>query len=292
MFRSCLLATLCLAVLPALKGASPITVPLWTHGEIADWHPSAPEHDTTTAKDDSVAGKPVARITAIARPTMTVYEPKGQNSGAAALVFPGGGYRILAYDLEGTEVCDWLNSAGLACLLVKYRVPTDGRYPENKHDLADAQAAMRLAHSHAAEWHIDPSRIGVIGFSAGGHLAAVLSNHAEESINGRPGSDRPAFAMLIYPAYLRNEPDGKTLSTAVTPDAKTPPTFLLQAEDDPVHEENAWVYFQALKEAHIPAELHLFAAGRHGYGLRRTSLPVTHWPDYAQTWLHTIGMLH
>jgi acetyl esterase/lipase len=161
-------------------------------------------------------------------------------------------------------------------------------------DLADAQAAMRITTAHAKDWHIDPKRTGVVGFSAGGHLAVVLSNHWNQKIAGVPEngtSVRPAFAMVIYPGYLRNEAAPKTLSAGVAPSADTPPTFLLQAEDDPVHEENALLYYQALKEAGVPAEIHLFAAGRHGYGLRRTNLPVTHWPDYAQTWLHTIGLL-
>lgn len=286
----------CLMAVSATIGlaAPSVTLPLWPNGTPDAWHPNGPERDTTTAKDDLVAGKRVARITAIAKPTLTYYPPKVANTGAAALVFPGGGYQILAYDLEGSEVCDWITSIGMSCVLVKYRVPAPSRYPEGTMDLADAQAAMRITASHAKDWQIDVKRIGVIGFSAGGHLAVVLSNHWNQKLANVPeagGFVRPAFAMVIYPGYLRNEASPKTLSPGVAPSADTPPTFLLQAEDDPVHEENALLYFQALKEAGVPAEIHLFAAGRHGYGLRRTNLPVTRWPDYAQTWLHTIGIL-
>lgn len=275
--------------------AQRVSLPLWPNGTPEPWKPAGDERDTTTAKDDLVAGRPVSRITAIREPTLAVYSPKASASAtAAALVFPGGGYRILAYDLEGSEVCDWLNSIGMTCVLVKYRVPVDGRYPASTVDLEDAQQAMRLTRSHAAEWNIDPRRIGVIGFSAGGHLAAVLSDHPNEKLAGVEQSSvdaRPDFAMIIYPGYLRDEANHMKLSPGVEPNSHTPPTFLVQAEDDPVHEENALVYFQALKEANVPAELHLFAQGGHGYGLRPTELPVTHWPSYAETWLHTIHVL-
>ena len=273
------------------------TLPLWPNGTPEPWQASGPEHDTTTAKDQVIAGKPVMRITDV-QPQIAVYEPpEAKNTGAAVVVFPGGAYRILAYDLEGTEVCTWLNSLGIACVLTKYRVPVMARYPESTVDLEDAQQAMRLTRMHAAEWHIDPTRIGVLGFSAGGHLAVVLSNHADYQptpanplINSQIDA-RPNFAMVIYPGYLNNPSHPGTLSPGVEPNASTPPTFLVQAEDDPVHEENALYYFQALKEAHVPAELHLFAQGGHGYGLRPTDLPVTHWPVYAEVWLHTIHVL-
>ena len=214
------------------------------------------------------------------------------------LVFPGGGYSILAYDLEGTEVCHWLNSIGVTCIVVKYRVPEAGHFPANTEDLEDAQQAMRLTRAHAREWHLDPARIGVLGFSAGGHLAATLSTHpgfvkpgatnpqVDSSVNARPD-----FAFIIYPGYLASPPALDTLDLALSPPADTPPTFLLQAENDPVHVENVLVYFRALKAAKIPAELHIYAEGGHGYGLRPTDLPITRWPALATTWLHTIHIL-
>ena len=213
------------------------------------------------------------------------------------MVFPGGSYRILAFDLEGTEVCEWLNSIGMTCVLVKYRVPFDGHYPEKVEDLEDAQQAMRLTRAHAAEWHIDPARVGALGFSAGGHLVVILGNHADFKRAGAPDTPeskldaRPNFVVVIYPGYLADAPDLTKIGPAIGPSANTPPTFLLQAEDDPVHEENSLLYFQALKELKVPAELHIYAQGGHGYGLRPTELPVTHWPVLAETWFHTIHVL-
>jgi acetyl esterase/lipase len=224
---------------------------------------------------------------------MTVYSPKGKNTGAAVVVFPGGGYQGLAIDLEGTEVCDWLSSLGMTCVLVKYRVPEEGHFPENVEDLEDAQQAMRLTRAHASEWHIDPSRIGVIGFSAGAHLAAVLSTHPDFQGKNVPASTidaRPNFQMIIYPGWLSGS-DGK-VSPSLQPTAQTAPTFLLQAENDyTAHVENALVYFQALTDAKIRAELHLFTQGGHGFGLRPTELPISRWPALAEAWLHTIHIL-
>lgn len=267
-----------------LLQAQQVTLPLWPSGTPEPWHVDGPERDVTKPSDPQPGGRRVIRLADISKPTLAVYAPaESKNSGAAALVFPGGGYQRLAYDLEGTEVCDWLNSIGMTCILVKYRVPVKTHYPDSMVDLEDAQQAMRLTRVHASEWHIDSNRVGVIGFSAGAHLAAVLSNH--------PDNARPNFAMLIYPAYLRDTANPNQIAPSVQPSANTPPTFLVQAEDDPVHEENALLYFQALKEAKVPAELHIFAQGGHGYGLRQTNLPVTHWPTYAETWLHTIHVL-
>jgi len=181
----------------------------------------------------------------------------------------------------------------MTCVLVKYRVPEEGHYPENVEDLEDAQQAMRLTRSHASEWHIDPNRIGVIGFSAGAHLAAVLSTHPDFQGKNVPASTidaRPNFQMIIYPGWLSGS-DGK-VNPALLPNPQTPPTFLFQAENDyTAHVENALVYFQALKDAKIPAELHLFTQGGHGFGLRPTELPISHWPALAETWLHTIHIL-
>ena len=226
---------------------------------------------------------------------MYLAEP-GVNKGAAVVVFPGGGYRILAYDLEGTEVCSWLNSTGVNCVLLKYRVPDAGPYPTHAEDLADAERAVRLTRQHAAEWKIDPKRVGVLGFSAGGHLAAVLSNHADvEAYKPIDAADHlsalPDFAVLVYPGGLVHSPALGVLGPEVAPSEKTPPTFLVQAEDDPVHVENSSVYYEALKQVHVPSEIHLYANGRHGYGLRPTKLPVTHWPDLVSKWLDTIGVL-
>ncbi len=295
-----LLLPLVLVTIGVAAPAQQVSLPLWTHGAPEPSTVKGGERDTTTAKDALVAGRKLIHLTDVSEPSLTVYKADAAGGlSAAVLVFPGGGYRILAYDLEGTEVCAWLNSLRMTCVLVKYRVPIDGRYPEHVEDLEDAQQAMRLTRTHAAEWGIDVKRVGVLGFSAGAHLAAVLSNHADftgaaEKDHGGLGagvSARPDFALILYPGYLATGPKLMDLAQGVEPTAVTPPTFLLQAEDDPVHEENALVYFQSLKTAKVSAELHLYAQGGHGYGLRPTELPVTHWPALAETWFHTIHVL-
>ncbi len=273
-----------------------LTISLWPGAA-----PGAPanlpaEVDTTTAKDNLIAGHPLVRLGNVSVPTLTVYSPKSQNTGAAIVVFPGGGYRILAIDLEGTEVCDWLNSAGINCILVKYRVPDTGPYPKSPAALQDAQRALGLVRQHAAEWHVDPNRIGVLGFSAGAHLSSALSTHFDKRLYDPVDaadqlSCRPDFAVIVYPGYLANAAEAMAQNSEIHSTEKTPPTFIVQAEDDPVHVENATNYFLQLKAALVPAELHIYAEGGHGYGLRRTALPVTTWPDTAVIWLQTIKVL-
>jgi acetyl esterase/lipase len=259
--------------------------------------PAGPEVDTTTAKGPLVAGKPVVRLGNVSTPTITVYRPKGRNTGAVVVVFPGGGYQILAMDLEGTEVCDWLSSTGVTCVLLKYRVPNSGPYPKSPQALEDAQRALGLVRSQATEWGIDPHRIGVLGFSAGGHLAAALSTHFDQRIYKPVDaadelSCRPDFAVLIYPGYLAIAEQKFALNPNLPVSSQTPPTFLLQTEDDHVaHVESSLAYYVALKNVNVPAEMHLYTEGVHGYGLRRTSLPVTGWPQLVDIWLHTIKVV-
>lgn len=286
------------STLPAQGSAWPpspahVTINLWPHGAPGAASNAAPEADTTTAKDNLVAGKPVIRLGNVSTPTLTLYAPEGKNTGAAVVVFPGGGYRILAIDLEGTEVCDWLNSIGITCVLLKYRVPDSGPYPKSSAALQDAQRAVGIVRSHAADWHIDPHRVGVLGFSAGGHLAAALSTHFDQRLydpvdEADQQSCRPDFAVVIYPGYLALADQNFAPNPDIHVTGNTPPTFIVQAEDDPVHVENAVVYFMALKNAKVPAEMHIYAQGGHGYGLRRTALPVTNWPQQMETWFHTI----
>ncbi|MHB8503127.1 MAG: alpha/beta hydrolase [Candidatus Acidiferrales bacterium] len=272
------------------------TIEVWPHGAPGAPANPPPEGDTTTAKDNLIAGKPIIRLGNVSTPTLTLYRPTGKSTGVAVVVFPGGGYRILAIDLEGTEVCDWLNSAGITCVLLKYRVPDTGPYPKSAAALQDAQRALGIVRSHAAEWHIDGHRVGVLGFSAGGHLAAALSTHFDKRIYDRIDaadelSCRPDFAVIIYPGYLAIAEQNFAANADIHVTEQTPPTFLLQAEDDPVHVENSIVYFMALKNAKVPAEMHIYTQGGHGYGLRRTELPITRWPELAEIWLRTIRVL-
>ncbi len=272
------------------------TLPLWPNG--APGAPANPpaEADTTTAKDNLIQGKPVIRLGNVSLPTLALYPAPNNTSGAAVVVFPGGGYHILAMDLEGTEVCAWLNTAGITCAVVKYRVPDSGPYPKSSAALQDAQRAVGMVRAHAAEWHIDPHKIGVLGFSAGAHLAAVLSTNYEhrlyDAIDPADSlSCRPDFAVIVYPGYLALADKNFAPNPNIQPTNQTPPTFIVQAEDDPVHVENAVVYFRALKNAKVPAELHVYANGGHGYGLRPSALPVTQWPRLVETWLHTIHIV-
>jgi acetyl esterase/lipase len=286
-----------LAQTPAWPPASGhTTLPVWPHRAPGAQPSPGPELDTTTAKDHVVAGKPVIRLGNVSAPTLTLYAPQGKNTGAAVVVFPGGGYRIVAIDLEGTEVCDWLNSAGITCILLKYRVPDSGPYPKSSAALQDAQRALGIVRSHATEWHIDLNRIGVLGFSAGAHLAAALSTHFDQRLYDPIDaadqlSCRPDFAVIVYPGYLALADQNFAANPEIHITEKTPPSFIVQAEDDPVHVENATVYFLALKNAKVPAELHIYAQGGHGYGLRRTALPVTAWPQRVEAWLHNTQIL-
>jgi acetyl esterase/lipase len=273
-----------------------LTLPLWPNGAPGTSPNPAPEVDTTTATDNLIAGKPIVRLGNVSSPTLTLYTPRYKNTGAAVVVFPGGGYHILAIDLEGTEVCDWLNSAGIACVLVKYRVPDSGPYPKSSAALQDAQRALGMVRSHALEWHIDPRRLGVLGFSAGGHLAAALGTHYDhrlyDPIDAADAlSCRPDCAVIVYPGYLALADKNFAPNPDIHVTGQTPPSFIVQAEDDPVHVENAVVYFLALKNAKVPAELHIYAEGGHGYGLRRTAFPVTTWPLSVETWLRTLHIL-
>jgi len=269
---------------------------LWPKGAPGTNTTTGPEADTSTATSTKTGGRPVVRLGNVSAPTLTVFAPKEKNTDAAVVVFPGGSYKILAMDLEGTEVCDWLISRGITCVLLKYRVPDTGPYPKSDEALQDAQRAVGRVRAHAAEWKVDPKRVGVLGFSAGAHLATAVSTHYGIRLYPRVDdaddeSCRPDFAVVVYPGYLALAEKNFAFTPDIPVTRQTPPTFLVQAEDDPVHVENAVVYFLALKGAGVPAELHLYAKGGHGYGLRRTQLPVTGWPDRVDEWLKTIGMV-
>jgi acetyl esterase/lipase len=230
---------------------------------------------------------------------MTVYSPQGRNTGAAVVVFPGGGYNILAIDLEGTEACDWLTSKGITCVLLKYRVPCVkvGPYRDCPMALADAQRTVGLVRFQAAQWHIDPRKIGVLGFSAGGHMVAAMSTHFEKRLYpavdaADQASCRPDFAVALYPGHLAVPEKNFALNPDIQVTRRTPPTFLLQAEDDPVDPvENSLVYYSALRKAGVPAEMHVYVKGGHAFGLRSTESPITRWPQLVETWLTAIGIL-
>lgn len=276
------------------------------------WPGAAP--DAVTDPQPETVADDWPKISHVSTPTMTRYPPRGHNTGAAVVVFPGGGYQILAMDLEGTEICDWLSSRGITCILLKYRVPNSGPtwvdhhryYPTVQTALQDAQRTIGLVREHAAEWGVDPHKVGVIGFSAGGHLVAAVSTHFRhrtyalvDAADRR--SSRPDFAMAIYPGHLwvhededpatRNDTD-LGLRPDIHPTTDTPPTFIVMAQDDHVDGvQQALAYYVALDKAGVPAEMHLYAHGGHAFGLRTPDLPVGAWPALAERWLQTIGVL-
>jgi acetyl esterase/lipase len=282
-----------LAVLTA-KATEPVM--LWPNGAPGEKGDVGTERDMTKPDDGLVGGRPVVRIGNVSKPTLTLYRPsQDKDTGAAMIVCPGGGYTILALDLEGTEVCQWLNSVGVTAVLLKYRVPARAGLERYTAPLQDAQRALGLVRQHAGEWHIDPKRIGIMGFSAGGHLSALASTHYEKRSyepvdEADQASCRPDFVMLVYPAYLVRK-QGPDLAPELTVTSNTPPTFLVQAEDDAVHVENSLFYYLALKQAKVPSELHLFAEGGHGYGLRESDKAVISWPKRAEEWMRGLGVL-
>lgn len=291
-----------LAVLPVFLlikvAATPLpAIELWPGPVPGEQKPLPAEKDITKSTDDLVAGKSVIRLGNVSRPTLQVFRPPAdKDTGTAVVVLPGGGYYILAMDLEGTEVCEWLNSIGVTGVLVKYRVPKREGQPENLAPLQDAQRALSLTRFHAAEWGLNPQRIGVMGFSAGGHLSARLSNNFKDRSyptvdDADRTSCRPDFTLLIYPAYLTDKDNGDRLRPEMPVTGNTPPTFLAIAQDDPVRVENALHYSVALQAAKVPLELHVYPTGGHGYGLRRTKENVTTWPDRAADWLRGRGLL-
>jgi acetyl esterase/lipase len=246
-----------------------------------------------------VGGKPWVYVAHVSQPTMTVYPPAGPNTGAAVVVFPGGGYNVLAIDLEGTEACDWLTSKGITCVLLKYRVPcaVSGPYRNCLAALQDAQRALGLVRHHAAQWRIDPHRIGVLGFSAGGHMVVTTSTHFDKRLYptvdaADSTSCRPDFAIALYPGHLAIRGRLFTMNPDIRVTGRTPPTLLIQAEDDPVDPvENSLVYHAALRKAGVATEMHLYAKGGHAFGLRRTPFPITDWPQLAEHWLTSIGVI-
>jgi acetyl esterase/lipase len=268
----------------------------------------APGPESVETDPKGASGGPITWVTNVRQPTMTVYLPdEKRNTGAAVVVLPGGGFEGLAVDLEGTDVCDVLTRKGITCVLLKYRVPS---IPFDWHckcrpdslviptqALEDVQRTLGLVRSRAARWHVNPQKIGVIGFSAGGYLVAEISTHFERRLyapadEADKTSCRPDFAIAIYPGHLGKD-FGKSVdlnpNVPITP--KTPPTFLVQAEDDHVDSVNdSLAYYIGLKKAGVPVEMHLYAQGGHGFGLRPSKLPVSYWPVLVETWLKTIGM--
>jgi acetyl esterase/lipase len=299
MFTRCLgltvAFTLLLSAIPS-PAAPPAPIPLWPGLAPGDKGDLGAEKDMTKPTENLVGGKPLIRLGNVSQPTITIYKPsKRKDTGTAVMVCPGGGYNILALDLEGTEVCEWLTSLGVTAVLLKYRVPKRPDRERYAAPLQDAQRAMSLVRHRAKELGIDPQRLGVLGFSAGAHLSAVLSSTPERTYPAVDDADktdiRPSFTVLIYPAYLTVKESGDKPPPEIDVTTNTPPTFITITEDDPVRMENALHHAMVLKQAKVPVELHLYPSGGHGYGLRRTKEVVTTWPDRLSDWMKSRGLL-
>jgi acetyl esterase/lipase len=277
-----------LAVVLVAGGRAADPIPLWPKdvpGEKGD----IGEEKADTGKDN------IIRISNVTKPLITVFKPAPEkDTGAAVVICPGGGYSILAWNHEGTEVAEWLNSIGVTGVVLKYRVPARKGQERYAAPLQDAQRALGMVRHRAKEWGIDPTRIGVLGFSAGGHLAAALSTNYEKRTydpvdEADAASCRPDFTLLIYPAYLVGAENKLAPEIKVT--TQTPRAFLVHTQDDGVKAESSIFYYLALKQAKVPSELHVFPAGGHGYGLRPSKNEVSHWPQRAEEWLRAAGTL-
>lgn len=287
---------LALAVAPGpLQSAEPVEIRLWPGPPPGPEVQLGEEKNMTGPKDGLVAGKPVIRIGNVSSPTLTIFKPTAAATGAAVIVAPGGGHRIVAWDLEGTEVAEWLNGIGVTAFVLKYRVPARNRDKPWESAVQDAHRAVRLVRNRAAEFGVAADKIGLLGFSAGGQttaMACVL--HAQETYprvdEVDSGSARPDFAALIYPGGLLNS-DSTALADHVVVNETLPPMFFAQPFPDFGRVENSLLFAAALKKAGVPAEVHVHATGGHGYGLRRTAEPCTHWPDACETWMRRMGWL-
>jgi acetyl esterase/lipase len=280
-------------------------VPLWPEG-LAILPPDSVRPEEVGNGSRLVAGRKWHWASYVSRPTMTIYEPKGERTRVTMLVLPGGGYAAVAMDLEGTEICDWVTQQGMTCVLLKYRVPQAWHHGANRVErapkvqlpLQDAQRAIGLLRQRAASYGIDPRKIGVIGFSAGGHLAAAVSNAKARTYTAVDSADRqssrPDFAILLYPGHLWDETKpGLQLSPWVEISRDAPPTMLIHAMNDPTDDvRHSMAYGRALSAVGVPVDMRLYATGGHAFGMRPTDAPITtEWPGVVVQWLRNIRML-
>jgi acetyl esterase/lipase len=294
--RKCynLLAVVLILLTPFFVSAqNPTPIRLWPNGAPGETANGLAEKDNTKPTDGRPGDRAVIRLTNVSDPTITIYSPKKENNtGAAVVVCPGGGYNILAMDIEGTEICDYLNSLGITAILLKYRVPAKQGQPRFQAPLQDAQRALGWVRYNAGKFGIDTSRIGIMGFSAGGHLSATAStNYSKRTYELIDDADkancRPNFTVLVYPAYLTVKDEGDKISPELLINSNTPPTLLIQTEDDGVRVENSLFYYLALKKEKIPVEMHLYPTGGHGYGMRKTGTGIATWPRQMKEWFQT-----
>jgi acetyl esterase/lipase len=283
-------------VAPGSAADKPTVVDLWPGPAPLEKGEIGAEKET----EGKAVGAPIRVLHNVTKPTLTIFRPaKDKDTGAAVVIAPGGGYNILAWDLEGEEVATWLNSIGVTGIVLKYRVPRRPGTPGTDappQAQADAQRAISLVRSKAKEWDLDPQKIGMLGFSAGGHLTAWTSTNADKRCypavdDADKLSCRPDFTVLVYPAYLvqKNKPDA--LAEDIRPSKETPPMFFAHAYNDGVSPENSVALFLALKRLGVPAEMHIYSTGGHGFGLRPSANACSTWPARCEEWLRAQGVL-
>jgi acetyl esterase/lipase len=272
-------------------------IDLWPGKPPGEISATGPEADTSKPGVGLVAGRELIRLGNVTKPQIHVFPaPKDKANGTCVVVSPGGGFNILAWDLEGTEVAEWLNSIGVSAVVLKYRVPSAKQEPKWLGPQMDGQRAISLVRSHAQEWGIDPARIGVLGFSAGGHLTVRLALEFSKRVyepvdDADKASCRPDFAVPIYAAYSFDDKAGKLRDDVVVP-KDTPPLFFVHAWDDKIDPRNSLLLAAAAKSAGIPCEVHVYDTGGHGYGLRPVAdKPVTTWPARCAEWMGRNGWL-
>ncbi|MFN0080399.1 MAG: alpha/beta hydrolase [Prosthecobacter sp.] len=280
-----------LLVTGSVFAAEPIVVKLWPGG--------APEKPGVKIEAEKEVPKKsaddVQRITNVTEPMITVFKPEKPN-GTAVLVCPGGGYGILAYEHEGSQVCDFLNQHGVTGILLKYRVPRRDPADPSREPMQDAQRAMGIIRHHAAEWGLKPDRIGILGFSAGGHLTVMSALHANErTYTTDPALDvedaTPNFAIPVYPAYLTEKNSGFTLLPEIKVTEKSPPMCLVHANDDKITAAGSALIYLEYKKLNLPCDLHIYAKGGHGFGMRKSGGPVNDWPNRVAEWMKSMGYI-
>lgn len=291
-----LLFLLLIVSAPKAESGDPIIIDLWSASPPGPDREIGEEQDVTKSKDRPVAGKRVVRLGNVSTPQLHVYQPdENKRNGSCVLICPGGGFNILAWDLEGTEVAKWFNTIGVTAAVLKYRVPTRGIDPKWLLPVQDAQRAISIVRSRAREWKIESQRVGIMGFSAGGYTAAHTALAKKRLYKPVDDADKescePNAAMLIYAAYLSSD-DNTKLSDELRVTEKSPPMFLVHAFDDRIPAEGAMLLTLAMKKAKVSSELHVYDTGGHGYGMRPVKeLPVTFWPQRCEDWLRRISWL-
>ena len=296
-YRAFVSLVLVSVALAANIAAEPLVVNLWPGKPPGETKELPPEQNLWKAEDKFVGDRPIIKLTNVSIPTLTIYQPTAEKAnGTSVIICPGGGHHILAFDHEGTEAAEWLAGLGVTGIVLKYRVPA--RNPDKRWEAAvqDAQRAVSFVRSKASEWKLDPQRIGLLGFSAGGETAGLTSLFLDERTY--PASDdtdkascRPNFTMLLYPGGMVEKDDLTKLKEYVKVTKETPPMFIVHAFNDGVPVQHSLVLAMELKKANVPTELHVYATGGHGYGMRQTGEPVNLWPQRCEEWLRKQGWL-